>query len=116
METNATKRRIQWGSGGQSVRIDGQVDHALQGADLTIMQILSDQHVPCPHDWDRVYPYSAEITDEILQTIRARRAAVVAAIETRMNRPVKRCKKCGHTSGDGAMFSTGGGNVCDDCF
>lgn len=116
MSANNVKR-IQWGNGGHSVRIDGQVDHSLQGADISIMQICSDRHVSTPRDWDLPYPYSAEIADDVLQAIRERHALAVAAIEARMNRPVKTCRKCGQTSGSGAMFTTGGGgNICDDCF
>jgi hypothetical protein len=98
------------------VRVDGATDNTLSGADPIIIQALLDSKIPYTTDWELNYPCSAEISDDILGTIRARTAEAVAATNARMNRPVKRCKKCGHTSGDGAMFTTGGGNVCDDCF
>lgn len=42
----------------------------------------------------------------------------VAAIDREMARRVmlRRCSQCGATEDGGAMFTTGGGSVCDDCF
>ena len=108
--------RIQWGKGTGTIRVNGATDTTLQGADTIIIQACLDNGIRYGTDWELNFPCSAEISEELLATIRTKRAEAAAAFEARMNRPVKRCKKCGHTSTDGAMFTTGGGNICDDCF
>jgi len=43
----------------------------------------------------------------------------VRAIERmeKLEKRARRCRRCGQTDVfDGAMFTTGGGDVCDDCF
>ena len=69
---------IQWGNGDHCVRIDGQVDHSLEGADISIGQICSDRNVHTTCDWDLPYTCSAEIADDVLQAIRERHALWVS--------------------------------------